>query len=392
MKALPEQVILTAVPSVDGADYKMMHGDTFTFEAKVLPEKANQDVWYAGGGFMQVPDNTWTAKEVGVHSFTAYASDNSSARVNFSIEVLPVPVESFTVVGESQLSLEVGDEMFLEVEILPANASYRTVTWTSSSDDIVSVASDGKITANGAGTAAVTGTLKDGKTVEFTVTVSEPVSSVAVGDYYYSDGTTSSELDSSKEVVGIVFSTKNPSLQDSGLSGFTNGLVVSLEEFKKIKWQETSTNVGAWLSENKNYNDLTRYDLECGYSNTQALKAYNEANPESKVLIVENAPDVTLPSSASGWFVPSSAELQLLAQSFETVSANIVAAGGTKISAVTPNYDIAPGTLDTYRYWASTESAGSSSWACAIQFSNGEIFNNQLKSKGHYRVRYIFAF
>ena len=393
VKALPEQVILTAVPSVDGTDYRMMHGDTFTFEAKVLPEKASQDVWYAGGGFMQIPDNTWTAKEVGVHSFTAYASDNSSARVNFSIEVLPVPVESFTVVGESQLSLEVGDEMFLEVEILPANASYRTVTWTSSSDDIVSVASDGKITANGAGTATVTGTLKDGKTVEYTVTVSEPAASVAVGDYYYSDGTTSSELDSSKEVVGIVFSTKDPSLQDSGLSGFTNGLVVALEE-ASTAWQTSASKVSSWVSENVQYSDLTSTDRACGYSNTQALIAYNEANPDNKVLVVEHAPSVTLPSSTSGWYVPSYEELGRMVAAYETIKDKFTEAGGLAPDATRPNWDIGNGgSADTYRYWSSTESSGSSSWACVYQFFNGGTgYTNQLKSKGHYRVRYIFAF
>lgn len=393
VKALPEQVILTAVPSVDGTDYRMMHGDTFTFEAKVLPEKANQDVWYAGGGFMQVPDNTWTAKEVGVHSFTAYASDNSSARVNFSIEVLPVPVESFTVVGESQLSLEVGDEMFLEVEILPANASYRTVTWTSSSDDIVSVASDGKITANGAGTATVTGTLKDGKTVEYTVTVSEPVASVAVGDYYYSDGTTSSELDSSKEVVGIVFSTKDPSLQDSGLSGFKNGLVVALEE-ASTAWQSSASNVSSWVSQNVQYSDLTSTDRACGYSNTQALIAYNEANPDNKVLVVEHAPSVTLPSSTSGWYVPSYEELGRMVAAYETIKDKFTEAGGLAPDATRPSWDIGNGgSADTYRYWSSTESSSSSSWACVYQFFGGGTgYTNQLKSKGHYRVRYIFAF
>ena len=393
VKALPEQVILTAVPSVDGTDYKMMHGDTFTFEAKVLPEKASQDVWYAGGGFMQVPDNTWTAKEVGVHSFTAYASDNSSARVNFSIEVLPVPVESFTVVGESQLSLEVGDEMFLEVEIMPANASYRTVTWTSSSDDIVSVASDGKITANGAGTATVTGTLKDGKTVEYTVTVSEPAASVAVGDYYYSDGTTSSELDSSKEVVGIVFSTKDPSLQDSGLSGFTNGLVVALEE-ASTAWQSSASKVSSWVSENVQYSDLTSTDRACGYSNTQALIAYNEANPDNKVLVVEHAPSVTLPSSTSGWYVPSYEELGRMVAAYETIKDKFTEAGGLAPDATRPSWDIGNGgSADTYRYWSSTESSSSSSWACVYQFFGGGTgYTNQLKSKGHYRVRYIFAF
>lgn len=404
VKAQPREILIKTMPSVDGVEGRMMHGESFVFETEVLPAKAIQEVAF----YMTDPDgryqtcgNTFEAAKVGTYSFTAYVVTGSgtgdssieTVQKHFSIEVLPVPVESFTVVGESQLSLEVGDEMFLEVEILPANASYRTVTWTSSSDDIVSVASDGKITANGAGTATVTGTLKDGKTVEYTVTVSEPVASVAVGDYYYSDGTTSSELDSSKEVVGIVFSTKDPSLQDSGLSGFTNGLVVALEE-ASTAWQSSASNVSSWVSENVQYSDLTSTDRACGYSNTQALIAYNEANPDNKVLVVEHAPSVTLPSSTSGWYVPSYEELGRMVAAYETIKDKFTEAGGLAPDATRPNWDIGNGgSPDTYRYWSSTESSGSSSWACVYQFFNGGTgYTNQLKSKGHYRVRYIFAF
>ena len=320
VKALPEEVIMTAVPNVDGADYKMMHGDGFTLKAKVLPEKASQVVNFQSSmhGTAFLENGYLYATNVGTINVTAYAADNTNARCYFSIEVLPVPVESFNIVGESQITLEEGDEMFLEVEVLPANASYKTVTWTSSADEIVSVDSDGKITANGVGTATVTGTLKDGKTVEYTVSVQSPAAPVNVGDYYYSDGTMSSELDSSKEVVGIVFSTKNPSLQDSGLSGFTNGLVVALEE-ASTAWQSSASNVSSWVSENVQYSDLTSTDRACGYSNTQALIAYNEANPDNKVLVVEHAPSVTLPSSTSGWYVPSYEELGQMVAAYETI-------------------------------------------------------------------------
>ena len=395
VKALPEEVIMTAVPNVDGADYKMMHGDGFTLKAKVLPEKASQVVNFQSSmhGTAFLENGYLYATNVGTINVTAYAADNTNARCSFSIEVLPVPVESFNIVGESQITLEEGDEMFLEVEVLPANASYKTVTWTSSSDEIVSVNSDGKITANGAGTATVTGTLKEGKTVEYTVTVSEPAAPVAVGDFYYSDGTTSSELDSSKEVVGIVFSTKNPSLQDSGLSGFTNGLVVALEE-ASTAWQSSASNVSSWVSENVQYSDLTSTDRACGYSNTQALIAYNEANPDNKVLVVEHAPSVTLPSSTSGWYVPSYEELGRMVAAYETIKDKFTEAGGLAPDATRPNWDIGNGgSADTYRYWSSTESSGSSSWACAYQFfSGGTGYTNQSKSKTYYRVRYIFAF
>lgn len=406
VRAQPEKIVFTALPSVDGVEGKIMHGESFRLETKVLPEKATQAVGMIktnpDGGYGGVlSDGVFYAAEVGTYSVMAYVETSelggldgiNQVQASVSIEVLPVPVETFTIIGESELVLETGDEMFLVTEVLPANASFKTVTWSSSPEGIVSVNQEGKLEALAAGVATVTGTLKEGKTVQYVVTVKEPVKDVNVGDYYYSDGTYSSELDDSKKVIGIVFSTQNPTLQDSGLDGgCVNGLVISLEE-ASTAWQSSAANVGDWLSTNIGYNDLKNLDKTCGYSNTKALKEYNEANPDSKVLIVEHAPAVTLPESTSGWFVPSYAEILLLVQAYETVSANLAAAGGTALEATRPNWDIGNGgSADTYRYWSSTESPSSSSWACGTQFFDGAGLTNLTKTRSYYRVRYVFAF
>lgn len=406
VRAQPEKIVFTALPSVDGVEGKIMHGESFRLETKVLPEKATQAVGMIktnpDGGYGGVlSDGVFYAAEVGTYSVMAYVETSelggldgiNQVQTTVSIEVLPVPVETFTIVGESELVLETGDEIFLVTEVLPANASFKTVTWSSSPEGIVSVNQEGKLEALAAGVATVTGTLKEGKTVQYVVTVKEPVKDVNVGDYYYSDGTYSSELDDSKKVIGIVFSTQNPTLQDSGLDGScVNGLVISLEE-ASAAWQSSAANVGDWLSTNIGYNDLKNLDKTCGYSNTKALKEYNEANPDSKVLIVEHAPAVTLPESTSGWFVPSYAEILLLVQAYETVSANLAAAGGTALEATRPNWDIGNGgSADTYRYWSSTESPSSSSWACGTQFFDGAGLTNLTKTRSYYRVRYVFAF
>lgn len=406
VRAQPEKIVFTALPSVDGVEGKIMHGESFRLETKVLPEKATQAVGMIktnpDGGYGGVlSDGVFYAAEVGTYSVMAYVETSelggldgiNQVQASVSIEVLPVPVETFTIIGESELVLETGDEMFLVTEVLPANASFKTVTWSSSPEGIVSVNQEGKLEALAAGVATVTGTLKEGKTVQYAVTVKEPVKDVNVGDYYYSDGTYSSELDDSKKVIGIVFSTQNPTLQDSGLDGgCVNGLVISLEE-ASTAWQSSAANVGDWLSTNIGYNDLKNLDKTCGYSNTKALKEYNEANPDSKVLIVEHAPAVTLPESTSGWFVPSYAEILLLVQAYEKVSANLAAAGGTALEATRPNWDIGNGgSADTYRYWSSTESPSSSSWACGTQFFDGAGLTNLTKTRSYYRVRYVFAF
>ena len=169
--------------------------------------------------------------------------------------------------------------------------------------------------------------------------------------------------------------------------------MLSLEETADVKWQESSSNVGSWLAANTDYSAITDIKLECGFSNTQALNVYNASNESSKVLVTGHAPSVTLPSGTSGWYVPSYAELQLVLNEYDAVSAGISAAGGTALSDYRGWIN---GVFDGYRYWTSTESPSSSSWACAVQFhgdaSVRQGYTNALKSKDYYRVRYIFAF
>ncbi len=68
------------------------------------------------------------------------------------------------------LTLEKGGTSILDVTINPTDASDNTVIWSTSSAN-VAVVSDGKVTAGSAGTAVITATTSNGKTVSCTVTV-----------------------------------------------------------------------------------------------------------------------------------------------------------------------------------------------------------------------------
>ena len=405
VKAMPEQIVMTAVPQVDGVPYKMIHGETFTFKAKVLPAKASQGVWFSGGGYAALNDNTYTANTIGVQYFTAYASDDTSVRYHFSVEVIPVPVQS-AVINYENLDICIGDQAYLDVTITPSNASYQEITWSSSDKDVVSVDSKGMIEGKAVGTAVVTGKLNDGITeVSCTVNVTERQATVSVGDYYYSNGKTSSSKDETGwgEIIGVVFSVQNPSLNDSGLEGkYTHGLVVSLEEVAGIQWQENPSNVGQWLADNKGYTNLTNKTHLCGYTNTQMLKLYSEYNPDNKVLPLDYAPEVALPSSASGWYLPSYAELEVLKNANNAglsngvvykgdISARIEAAGGTPFACEKYHYNNPDGSLDAPSYWSTTENESVDSWVLVMHLLHGGQ-ENRTKLKTYYITRYIFAF
>lgn len=91
----------------------------------------------------------------------------------------------------------------------------------------------------------------------------EPVVPAEIGDFYYDDGTWSSELDGSKEVIGIVFYAGDPTAEDPALKAdfpeCTNGLVVSLAADDGITswqseyqtyWDEQEGFVGRWAEAN----------------------------------------------------------------------------------------------------------------------------------------------
>ena len=71
-----------------------------------------------------------------------------------------VPAESVAL-SQTTATLTVGDSVSLIATVLPANASNKSVSWTSSNTAVATVV-NGKVTAVGAGTATITVTTKDG--------------------------------------------------------------------------------------------------------------------------------------------------------------------------------------------------------------------------------------
>lgn len=346
VKALPEQVILTAVPEVNGEQYKMMHGETFTFKAKVLPEKASQDVWFAGGGFLKIVDNTWTASTLGYNTFTAYAADNTNAKVDFAVTVLPVEITEMTL-SNTTVNLIPGEQASLAVNFVPSNASYKSIEWSSSDESVAVVNENGTISAVGAGTAVITAYQKENditRTCE--VVVTEPVTELKVGDYYYSDGTTSPDLKADKTVIGVVFSLNNPTqMGDVRLAAdypeCTHGYVVSLVEYAGQDFGSVSTynGHGYYAALGLDTDAIVNTENANGYGNTKAHMALNGDKPDyctmfnaENGIVATHTASVPSPSSASSWYVPSYKEMQMMAGVREALNAAITSAGGTAIA------------------------------------------------------------
>ena len=408
-RALPKKVEFVGLPE----NNTLFLGDTFgpDFGVKVSPVQASQRVTFWGDvRIYSVANGSTTAKDLGCFELAATASKGVvSVTEKVYITVIPRLVEG-GVLSNSTLSLGEGESATLLIDFTPANnENYDyTVVWETS-DAAVATVDKGKVTAVAEGAATITAILSNGDKLTCEVTVHKPsAAEVAVGDYYYSDGTWSAELDPSKTVIGVVFSVENPSqMGDSKLLAdhpeATHGLVVALEETAGIQWQASSSNVGQWLIDNEGYNYLKDTERKCGYSNTLGLVAYNAACPaENKVLVADCAPQIELGSKTSGWYLPSYAELDMLFKyeqstrssmiSNGAIAQKIEAAGGTPFSIERSSYNTPDGADDAPTYWSSTESSGSSMWATGVHFLYGGVTNKSKTAKTYYIARYVFAF
>lgn len=119
--------------------------------------------------------NTITLKAISDYGFISFFPTS----IVFTIEVDDVNVSGVSL-SQTEASMTVGETLTLTPTVLPANATDKSVTWTSS-DASVATVTDGVVTAVAAGTATITVTTTDGaKTATCTVTVAEPTYTVTV--------------------------------------------------------------------------------------------------------------------------------------------------------------------------------------------------------------------
>lgn len=117
------------------------------------------------------------ANAEGIATITARAKDAYGA----SAEAVVIVSDNFVGVSSLSLSsttltLAEGEEHHLIATVYPSSTTYKVVKWTSSNPDVVSVASDGQLTALSAGSATITAKSADGtnRTATCHVTVTEP--------------------------------------------------------------------------------------------------------------------------------------------------------------------------------------------------------------------------
>ncbi|MCD8294417.1 MAG: Ig-like domain-containing protein [Clostridia bacterium] len=140
-------------------------GGTETLTAAISPADAkNQNISWSSSSeaVATVSDGLVTAVSEGEAEITVTAEDGGLTAV-CKVTVI-IPVESVSL-DKTALTLAVGDSGTLTATVLPADATDKSVVWTSSDEKVAVVFGTGTVSAYAAGTATITATTVNGEKV-----------------------------------------------------------------------------------------------------------------------------------------------------------------------------------------------------------------------------------
>ncbi len=162
--------------TLDKKELSLTVGDESALAASVTPDNAtNASVqWSSSAPDVATVDQNGkvTAVAEGQAQITASAGEHSDI-CTVTVTKAEVPVTSVKIF-EGDLTIDKGTDTLLTAKVLPDDATDKTVTWTSSDENIVKVDQNGNITAVGVGEATVTASAGD-VSGACRITVKEPV-------------------------------------------------------------------------------------------------------------------------------------------------------------------------------------------------------------------------
>lgn len=294
----------------------------------------------------------------------------------------------------------------------------RSIISTAVALTVSAAASAQSFTVNLKSGESVTYSTADVESIDFSPESGQVVPAAPkIGDFYYSDGTWSTEINTSKTPVGIVFCVGAATDYRDRASFYTlkdgetpmeeiHGYVVALEdataeidEWDYPWWSPfVSGDPGAGCS-----TDITDF---LGYTNTKSIIAsatsaglsLRERYPATYYAAVDYESTHPAPATSSGWFLPSAAQFKYI---YDRVYFDLDGSGRSSVEqsfamlgedAATPLYNSGA------EYWTSTEkvdSYGSSTWAYYFNFDKSSIkpgFIADYRKNAGMRVRSMLAF
>ena len=399
---------------------KMRINEQWNFNPRIVPnDLSGFSVGVYGmrpTGGVAMPNGAYAPFEPptpGSYSLTFYTESNDDLvyqrQKNVVINVYPYWVESITLPATKELAIGSTSTLLptFTSDVAGVEPTDKTLTWTSSNESVATVDNSGRVTAKAAGVVEITATTTGSwsvpsadqrKSATCKITVVVPSSPVYVGDYVYTDGTWSTQLDKSKTVAGVVFALTDATASDPKLSaaysGCTHGLAMSVTEYESAIKMSGSTytwqDVYNYAVSKGGYVDMMETGLVCGYSNTAAMKAFKTEKGEYSVYLDKLAEqDAVKVAGASAWYMPSVYEMSLISKNFDALNAVLSTAGKTQLEAYKSSWT---GSEYQGTYWHSTWGGLNNqapAWGLSI---NAKAGNGNMMMTNVYPVRFVFAF
>ena len=156
VKAVPAESV-----TLNKTTLELLLGGTETLVATVKPDNTTDPkvIWTSDDEDIATVDQNGCVTGVGVGTVLIRATCGDIVAL-CEVTVNPVPAESVSL-NKTSLELKVGEFETLEATVLPEETTYKTVTWTSSNDNVATVNEFGRIMAVAVGTATITATCGD---------------------------------------------------------------------------------------------------------------------------------------------------------------------------------------------------------------------------------------
>ena len=174
--------------TLDATEKEVFVGETFTLVATVAPENTTDKtvMWSSSDENVVTVDSEGNVEAVGVGEATVTATCGS-ATGSCAVTVKPIEATEVTL-DATEKEVLVGEIFTLVATVAPDNTTDKTVVWSSSDENVVTVDGEGNVEAVGVGEATVTATCGSTtgscavtvKPIEATEVIVEPSEIVAV--------------------------------------------------------------------------------------------------------------------------------------------------------------------------------------------------------------------
>ena len=177
-KTIKVNPVLVSGITVSPDSKSLVVGGTVQLSATVAPANATDKsyIWGSSDETVATVDENGlvTALKIGTCSITATAKDASGEVGTCAITVEATKVSSISVLPATATLYVGGETQTLTASVLPADATDKTYTWSSTDVAVATVSEDGVVTPVAAGTCTIKATANDGSSVagECAVTVS----------------------------------------------------------------------------------------------------------------------------------------------------------------------------------------------------------------------------